>query len=479
MRTEVVIKYLGIILLVNAAMLFVAFLISVLLQETSTIPLLFSTLVCVILGIFPLIFVERVHDISFQEGLSIVVIGWTMTCIAGMLPYIMWGGEFSLVNAFFESVSGYTTTGSTILTDVEALPKGLLFWRASTHWLGGIGIVAFVLLILPKSRNPRLKLMNVEISEIARQNFRYTTRRVLGMLAGVYLLLTLAETLLLNLAGMGLFDSIAHSFATIATGGFSTRNLSVAYYDSLAIEIIIVVFMVLSGMHFGLLFTTFTGKPQNIFRSKVALSYVGAMAVGMLLVAANLYWLGYHSPGQALRTAMFQVASVGTTTGFATEDTAAWPSFSILILIWFTIQCAMAGSTSGGLKFDRVYLMVHSLRKQLRLLKHPNAVVTLRIDGQVIDESLERQTLVFILMYVLVFVTSTLLLTLLDVSLLTAFSASIACLGNVGPGFEHVSSMGNFSELPAAGKFVLSIVMLLGRLEIFSVLGFLSTLRGR
>ncbi|HRZ76133.1 MAG TPA: potassium transporter TrkG, partial [Bacteroidales bacterium] len=251
MRTEVVIKYLGIILLVNAAMLFVAFLISVLLQETSTIPLLFSTLVCVILGIFPLIFVERVHDISFQEGLSIVVIGWTMTCIAGMLPYIMWGGEFSLVNAFFESVSGYTTTGSTILTDVEALPKGLLFWRASTHWLGGIGIVAFVLLILPKSRNPRLKLMNVEISEIARQNFRYTTRRVLGMLAGVYLLLTLAETLLLNLAGMGLFDSIAHSFATIATGGFSTRNLSVAYYDSLAIEIIIVVFMVLSGMHFG------------------------------------------------------------------------------------------------------------------------------------------------------------------------------------------------------------------------------------
>ncbi|HRZ77094.1 MAG TPA: potassium transporter TrkG, partial [Bacteroidales bacterium] len=255
--------------------------------------------------------------------------------------------------------------------------------------------------------------------------------------------------------------------------------LSVAYYDSLAIEIIIVVLMVLSCMHFGLLFTTFTGKPQNIFRSKVALSYVGAMAVGMLLVAANLYWLGYHSPGQALRTAMFQVASVGTTTGFATEDTAAWPSFSILILIWFTIQCAMAGSTSGGLKFDRVYLMVHSLRKQLRLLKHPNAVVTLRIDGQVIDESLERQTLVFILMYVLVFVTSTLLLTLLDVSLLTAFSASIACLGNVGPGFEHVSSMGNFSELPAAGKFVLSIVMLLGRLEIFSVLGFLSTLRGR
>lgn len=479
MRKEVVIKYLGIVLLINATLLFASFLISAILRETSTIPLLFSTLVCVILGIFPLIFVERIRDISFSEGLAIVVIGWLMACLTGMLPYIMWGGEFNLVNAWFESVSGYTTTGSTILTDVEALPKGLLFWRSSTHWLGGIGIIAFVLLILPKSRNPRLRLLNVELSELARKNFQYTTKRILFLLAVVYVLLTFFETLLLNLAGMSLFDSINHAFATVATGGFSTRNLSIAYYDSLAIELIVVAFMVISGIHFGLIFATFTGKRNNIFRSRVALTYMGVMALGVLLVTANLYWSGYYDLFPALRKALFQVASVGTTTGFATEDTAGWPAFSLLIIVWFTIQCAMAGSTSGGLKFDRVYILFKSLGKQLRLLQHPNAVVTFRIDGVVVDDVLERQTLVFILMYVLVFVTSTLLLTALGVGLLTAFSASIATLGNVGPGLEGVSSMGNFGSLPDGAKYVLTITMLLGRLEIFSVLGFLASLKGR
>lgn len=294
----------------------------------------------------------------------------------------MWGGEFTIANAWFESVSGFTTTGSTILNNIEALPKGLLFWRSSTHWIGGIGIILFVLLILPQARGNRISIYNTEISSLSKLNFRVKTKKIVQILAIVYLSLTVAQTALLMVFGMNFFDAINHSFATIATGGFSTKNLSIAAYNSLSIEVIVMIFMVLSGIHFGLLYGTFTGSRENIFRSPLVRTFVLVMLIGIVLVSLKLYYSGYFNWWESVRYASFQVISVGTTTGFATIDTANWPIFTQMVLIYFTIQCAMAGSTSGGLKFDRIYIFFRSLAKQMKVLKHPFGVFSTKINGK-------------------------------------------------------------------------------------------------
>lgn len=478
MRKEVIIKFIGFVLLFNAAFLLLASVISIAYSETSAIPLLFSGLICIIFGLFPFIFVESHEEISFSEGLVIVVGGWIVTCIVGMLPFLMWGGEFTLINAWFESVSGFTTTGASILNNIEALPKGLLFWRSSTHWIGGVGVIVFVLLILPHATSSRLTLLNAEMSELSKLNFRYKARKIVHVLIIVYVGLTIAQTLLLTLAGMSLFDAVNHSFATIATGGFSTKNLSVAGFNSPLIDSIIMLFMVLSGIHFGLLYGTFTLKAENIFRSPVVRAFIAVLLLGIVLVTVNLYTSGTYGLWESLRYGAFQVISLGTTTGFATADSAHWPPLTHIILIYFTIQCAMVGSTSGGLKFDRVYLFFRSLRKQLTLLQHPRAVVVLRINNRPVSEQLETLTLVFIILYFVTLFATTVILAALNVDLYTAFSASIATIGNVGPGFGEVSSLSNYAGIPALGKFVLTLNMLLGRLEIFNIIALLMIRKG-
>ncbi len=470
MKKEIIIKHLGFVLLLNGIFLLISFLISLYYSETSAIALLFSALICAIFGFFPLLFVEKTQHINFNEGLIIVVFGWLLTCVVGMLPYIMWGGEFTLMNAWFESVSGFTTTGSTVLVEIESLPRGILFWRSSTHWIGGIGIILFVLLILPQSKGQRITIYNTEISSLSKLNFRFKARKIVHVLAIVYLSLTLLETIILMLFGLNFFDAINHSFATIATGGFSTKNLSVAAFNSLGVEITIMIFMVLSGIHFGLLYGTIFFHKENIFKSSLVKSFLLVMLIGIILVAIKLYISGFYNFWTSLRVSAFQVISVGTTTGFATEDTANWPIFAQIILIYFTIQCALSGSTSGGLKFDRVYIFFKLVKKQINLLKHPQGIFVAKLDGKRIDEKLEQQTLVFIVLYMLTFFITTFILTAFDIDGMTALSASITTIGNVGPGFGTVSSMGNFSSIPDFGKFVLSINMLFGRLEIFNIL---------
>jgi trk system potassium uptake protein len=469
-RVEVVIKFIGFVLLFNAVFLLIASSISIYHQETSTLPLIFSGLICVIFGLFPFIFVEQQDDINFSEGLVIVVSGWLITCLTGMLPYLMWGGEFSLINAWFESVSGFTTTGSSILNDIESLPYGLLFWRSSTHWIGGVGVIMFVLLILPQATSSRLTLLNAEMSELSKYNFKYKARKIIRILIIVYIGLTLVQSLILTYAGMSLFDAVNHSFATIATGGFSTKNLSVASFNSPVIETIIIFFMIISGIHFGLLYRTFTFQKENIFRSSTVRAFILILFSGVILVSAKLYFSDVYGIWDSIRYGAFQVISLGTTTGFANADSAHWPAFTHIILIYFTIQCAMVGSTSGGLKFDRVFLFFKSVRKQLILLQHPRAIVAVKINNRHISENLELLTLVFIILYLFTLFITTMVLTFFNIDLYTAFSASIATIGNVGPGFGDVSSLSNYSSIPAPGKFMLTINMILGRLEIFNII---------
>lgn len=468
-RTRVIIKYLGYILLFNTLFLSISAIISFANDEDSVSALLFSALLTAALGAFPQIFVEKIEEISFHEGLTISVMGWIITCIVGMIPYYIWGGEFSLANALFESVSGYTTTGASILSNVEALPKGLLFWRSSTTFIGGVGIILFVLLILPEKKGVQASFYRSEVSDLSKMNFRTRSRYIIRMIATVYFTLIIVETILLKLLGMTFFDAICHSFSTVATAGFSTKNLSIAAYDNIWIELVIMFFMLISSMHFGLVYGTMTNQKTNIFTSRPARMYMVVTFIGIIMITFQLAQEKVYGPGESLRYASFQVISLVSTTGLATVDTAKWPLFSIILLLYYSIQCGMVGSTAGGIKFDRVYLFFASVKKQLKSIIHPEGMYVVKMNKKIIDHSLELQVMIFIIAYLITMMTTTLLLTTMGIDGTTSLSASIATIGNVGPGFGDVSSLANYGQLPNAAKYILSVNMLLGRLEIMNV----------
>ncbi len=469
MRIVAIVKYLGYVLLFNALFLLISAIISLILQENSFTPLFYSAIVCSILGFFPQIFVERIEEISFHEGMAISVFGWILTCFAGAVPYFMWGGEFTFANALFESVSGYTTTGSTILQNVEGLTKGMLFWRSSTHFIGGVGIILFVLLILPDSKGVRTSIYRSEVSGLSLMSFKMRAKRIVHIISIVYVSLTVILILLLWMLGMTFFDAVCHSFGTIATGGFSTKNLSIAHYNNVWIEVTLTIFMYLSSLHFGVLFLTFTGNKNNIFTSKVIRSYTLVLIAGIVLIAINLVLESGYNWGEAFRHSSFQVVTLASTTGSATLDTDVWPMFSKIILIYFMIQCAMAGSTGGGIKFDRIYLYFVSLKYRIKQIQHPQGVYVTKVNNNVVSQDLELQTMAFIILYILILFVVALVLSAMNIDGTTAFTASITTIGNVGPGFGKISSLSNFSSLPDAAKYLLSANMLVGRLEILNV----------
>ncbi len=472
MRPHIVFRYTGLVLLINAAFLLISAGISLMNNDSAFRPLFFSALLIGLIGVFPFIYVPNTKEISNNEGLIIVVLSWLLSCIVGAIPYLLWGGEFNLINAWFESVSGYTTTGSTILTNIEILPQGLLFWRSSTHWLGGLGIIVFMLLILPTLGLSGIILFKSQIAPIAKDTFRNNAKNTLRILLYVYVGLTAAESVLLVIFGMNTFDAVTHSFATIATGGFSTHNMSIAAFNSVQIEIVIMIFMILSGIHFGLLFSAFFQRNIRIFKSSVVRYYILTILAGVIITFINLSLKTSYSWSESLRYSAFQVISVGTTTGFANADSSVWPAISKVLLMFFALQCACAGSTSGGIKTDRLVVMWKAIGRELKLILHPRAIIPVRLDKKSLDESEISFNVLYIVFYILiVFIAATLLIAF-DVDIVDAFSGTIATMGNVGPGLGTVGSLGNFNHLPAIGKLILSTTMLLGRLEIFGLLIF-------
>jgi len=310
-------------------------------------------------------------------------------------------------------------------------------------------------------------------------SFRIRSRHIIRIITTVYFSLIILETILLKMLGMSFFDALSHSFSTVATSGFSTKNLSVAAFQNPWMEIVIMFFMLLSSLHFGLIFLTITRQKQNIFTSLPVRSYVIVMFIGIILITLQLTHEKIFDFWESLRYASFQVISLASTTGLVTADTSVWPIFSILLLCYYTIQCGMVGSTSGGLKFDRIYLFFSSVKKQLKLILHPEGIYAVRMNKKAIEHDLELQIMVFIVLYILTFSVTTLLLSAMGVDGMTAFSASIATIGNVGPGFGDVSSFGNYAHLPDAAKYLLSANMLLGRLEIMNVFALFMMLGGK
>jgi trk system potassium uptake protein TrkH len=436
--------------------------------DSAYYPLLLSSFMTALLGIFPFFFVEKVDEVTTKEGYAIVVGSWLVACIVGMFPYLIWGGEFSIINAWFESVSGFTTTGASILNDIEVLPRGLLFWRSSSAWIGGIGVVMFALVILPSMGKSRHMLSNVEMSSIARDNFHYRYKVIFRILVTIYIGLTIVTTLALKYSGMTWFDAVNHAMTSCGTCGFSTKNISVAFWDSPAIEGILMAAMTLSAIHFGILYATITGKRNNIFRSEVVRTFIAMMLVISFIIAINLISRGlYPTFGEAIRHASFQVVSITTTSGFATADTNIWPPLAIVLLLFCTVICGCAGSTSGGMKVDRLLIASKIIRNRMRIQLHPNAVIRTKVDDTIQEESTQSLVMTFIVAYIMLALIGTIIYTMFGCDLITGFSASIACLSNVGPGFGEIGSMSNFSELPTVLKLNSTLLMLIGRLEIF------------
>lgn len=469
MNFGLIIRYVGLVMLLNAAFMLVSAGVSLINGvDTGFYPLLLSFLITAIVGAFPLIFVPNSHHLSTKESYVVVTMAWGLSCLLGMLPYLIWGGEFTLTNAWFESTSGFTTTGSTILRDVEALPDGLLFWRASTHWIGGIGVILFAIAILPAMGRTKMSLTSVEMSTMAKDNFRYATKKVLRIIIFVYVGLTLCETLVLRAVGMPWFDAVTNSFSTIATGGFCIKNESIMYYHSPTIEIVITLFMILAGMHMGLIYATLRGQRNNIFRSEVARFYLLSLVICTLIVTVGLLVNhNYSTVGDALRYGAFQVVSHITTTGFASASDALWPPLAMLVLMFCTMQCAMAGSSTGGLKSDRILLLFKAIRARVLKLQHPNAVIRIKQNGVVQDDSVVNAAILLVVIYLLSALGGTILLAAMNIDLLTGFTATIASLSNVGPGFGEVSNLDNYGALPGAAKWLLTVLMLFGRLEFF------------
>lgn len=469
MRESVILRYVGAVMLCVSAFMLVSAGISYMNNvDSGFYPLLLSALLTFTLGGFPLLFVPRAKSISNKEGFTIVVGSWVLASVVGMFPYLIWGGEFSLVNAWFESVSGFTATGATILNDIERLPQGLLFYRITTNWIGGVGVVMFSLVILPSLGTSKMALSNVELSSLAKDNYQYRTQVIVRILLVVYVGLTMITTLSLKLAGLRWFDALTHAMSACATAGFSTKNASIAFYDNAAVEAILAAAMLIASLHFGLIYATFLRKGNNIFRSEVVRTYLAIIVVAIVLVTISIFSAGiYPTIWEALRYSYFQVISLMTSTGYATADTNMWTPFAIIILIFVSIVCACAGSTSGGMKIDRLLIFCKILWARILRQQHPNAIIRIRVDGVAQDADMLNSVVVFIVTYIALIFFATVNNTLFGQDLMTAFSSTVACIGNVGPGFGEVGSMGNFAEIPAILKLQNSFLMLMGRLEIF------------
>ena len=448
--------------------------------DSSFSPLVLSAFITGMFGIFPLIFVKRSRDISTREGLAILLLAWILSCIFGMLPYVLWGGEFSLINAWFESASGITTTGATCLQDIEALPRGLLFWRSSSHYIGGLGVVVFIMMILPSFSTVRFRMTKMDVIDVSRENYRYVSNKYVRVIVSVYVGITVFSFVSLLLAGMPVFDAINHAMSVTATGGFSTRNASIAAFDSPLIESILIFFMIVATLHFGLIYASFASRSFKVLRHPVTKFYLATILLAGLGVTLNLFFSGTVGGFlQALRQGFFEVVSTISTTGFAIADTNGWPVFATLVLLLVAIQCGCSGSTTSGLRTDRVLIMFQACRAQIFRLAHPNAVVHVKSGNTIIERDLVESVTTFTILYLFFAFVGALIYSLFGFDLLESLSVSVAMMSNVGPAFGSVGTMSNFADVPALAKLLMGLQMIVGRLGIVSILMVIPTFNKR
>lgn len=442
-------------------------------SDSSLYPLLFSAMAATLTGFFAIIGTHPQEKMGIEDGYRIVTGCWISACVFGAMPFLMFGGEFTVINAFFESVSGFTTTGASILYNIEALPKGLQFWRIATAWMGGIGIVTLVSLVISAQHDRHSILASAELSGLAKSYYGGRKKHFVYRMIVVYLIITAGSAVALRLTKMPWFDATTLAMSACSTCGFCIKNISVSFYDSVAVEIILIAAMLMGATNFSLMFSTVwpdRHTRMNLFNTQVIRWFLILVALVTLMVTANLYFSGYsHTFTNALRLAAFQVCSLSTTTGFATDDTNFWPPFSIGLLILCSLVCGCSGSTSGGIKMDRFVIVIKSLKGMVRSLIGAHNVTNVKVEGTVKTEENVISILAFMGAYTLIIAIGTLIFAF-SMDLKSSLTASIACIGSVGPGFGEVGSMGNYAGLLGFQKVAAMIIMLLGRVEIFPML---------
>ena len=481
MNLKVISRNVGIALLVSALFMLLSVLVSLAEGGDSALaPLLISFIITFMVGAFPFIFVRKTAQITLKDGFMIIVLSWLLSFVFGSLPYALWGGPFSLVNAWFESVSGFTTTGATILEDIEALPRSLVFWRASTHFIGGLGVVVFLLLIIPTSSPIRLRLTNMEISSLSREDYRSRVNRTVSIFASVYLGLCALSLLCYWLCGMPFFDAVCHAFSVCASGGFSSRNLSIGSFGSPLISVVTIVFMYLASVHFGLVFMVFANRTLRPLRNPVLRFYTLSLLVITCVTTISLKTSGQvASWGQAILDGSFHVVSYASTTGFAISDNATWPALPCFMLILVSFFCGCAGSTSGGIKVDRVIVLFKAIHMQILKTLYPSAIFEVRLNRSILHDEDIYPHVLYTCMFLLLLGLSSVLCLLLGDPNGHALSGSLATLANVGPSLGSIGSMGNYNAEPSAIKLVFSANMFLGRVEIYPVFAVLASIFNR
>lgn len=470
MNKGIVLHYLSMALLLSSALFVVPALVSLYYGEYYFLLIFLCVGAGMALAALPgALYRPKRRYMFAREGMVIAALMWIIFSAVGALPFYLSGSIPHYVDALFESISGFTTTGSSILTDVEALPRGILFWRSFTHWVGGMGVLVFTMAVLPVSDGRAMHLMRAESPGPSVGKISSKIRDTAKILYAMYLVLTVVQTILLRMVGLPWYDALITAFGAAGTGGFSNRAASIGAYGSPAVEMITAVFMVLFGINFNVYFFLLIRHFKEAFACEEMRVYLGVIAASTLAVAGNIFHL-YGNVWQSLRYSFFQVASIITTTGYATTDFNMWPTFSKAVLVLLMFFGACAGSTGGGIKISRIIIMCKTAKQDLMRVLHPHAVTTVRFEGKPLDDKTVFGVRTYMNLYLIIFVLSTMVVAINQFDLVTTFTAVASCLNNIGPGLELVGPMVSFADFSPLIKLVLSFDMLVGRLEIFPML---------
>jgi len=460
---------LGRILLVEAGLMAAPLIVTLLYGESAVAAFLIPIGLLLVLGLALGLRVPKDTTIYAREGLAVVALSWVTMSLFGALPFCLSQAIPSYIDSFFETVSGFTTTGASILSEVESMEHGLLFWRSFTHWAGGMGVLVFVMAVLPMADGRGMHLMRAEVPGPSVGKLSSKLSDTAKTLYAMYLVLTALEVVFLIAGGMPLFDALVNAFGTAGTGGFSHLNRSIGQYGNPYYEIVIGIFLLLFGINFNLYYFLLMRRFREVFRSEELLTYLSIIALATVGIAFNIRSICASLP-EAFRQSFFQVASIITTAGFSSADFELWPAFSKTVLVMLMFFGACAGSTAGGIKIARVVILFKSAARDIQRMIHPHAVATVRFEGKTLDDKTIRGTHLYLSVYLMLFVLSVLLISLEGNDLVTSFTSVAACLNNIGPGLGKVGPMGNFGFYSVPAKLLLSFDMLAGRLDIFPML---------
>ncbi|MBN2765217.1 MAG: TrkH family potassium uptake protein [Paludibacteraceae bacterium] len=475
MNYKLILRFFGTLLLVETAALLIAALVSLIYKEHDIVYFLISSAISFVVGISCILSGRNAKlQIGKREGSLVVTFTWIVFSLFGLLPYWLSGSIPSFTDAFFETISGFTTTGASILNNIEELSYGMLFWRSLTHWIGGLGIIVLSLALLPVFGMSATQLFAAEAAGPTKDKIHPKINETAKRLFLIYLLLTTAQTVLLRIGGMTWFDALCQSFGTVATGGFSTKQASIAYWDSAYIQYIIIIFMILSGVNFSLYYFGFKNKFSKIKENEELKYYLILLfSATIVIVLSQIDFssaLSFSKVEQAWRDSLFTVSSLMTTTGFGTADYVQWHHFTWIILLIVMITGASAGSTSGAIKMVRIVIVFKYCYYEFKRIIHPNAVLPVRYSGHIVREDVITRVLAFVLLYLITIAFGILVLNISGMGFEESIGGLIACLGGVGPGLGELGPMGNYAAIPDFSKWFLSFIMLVGRLELFTVL---------